>query len=228
MNPSILAFDRTVTVKTLGGFLHIYNVVDPKHCIMPAEVAQKAIPFKGPLDQIVVSLPRSAAKSARNMLKILGETSPLNVTKTLFKIVARKPWLKDLEKGCLMVGATPASVRPFYPEEVWRAQRCLGTVLVRGPNSADVILERWPKLAEIKAREDHLVQICQSESKSTWFVRSPLRKCDANNLSPWVVIASGHCFNCGRPGHTERNSVKSLPLRSIFQFQLLKIDPIIF
>ena len=205
MNPSILAFDRTVTVKTLGGFLHIYNVVDPKHCIMPAEVAQKAIPFKGPLDQIVVSLPRSAAKSARNMIKILGEVSPLNVTKTLFKIVARKPWLKDLEKGCLMVGATPASVRPFYPEEVWRAQRCLGTVLVRGPNSAEEILEKWPKLAEIKAREDHLVQICQSDSKRTWFVRSPLRKCDASNLSPWVVIASGHCFNCGRPGHTERN-----------------------
>ena len=192
--------------KHWAGSLHIYDVVDPKHCIMPAEVAQKAIPFRG------VDWTRSSWRSRgrpRRALgicsKILGEIFPLNVTKTLFKTVARKPWLKDLEKGCLMVGATPASVRPFHPEEVWRAQRCLVSVLVRDPNSANDTIERWPKLVEMKAREDHLVQICQSESKRTWFVCSPLRKCDANNLSPWVVIASGHCFNCGRPGHTERN-----------------------
>ena len=85
MNPSILAFDLTVTVKTLGGFLHIYNVVDPKHCIMPAEVAQKAIPFKGPLDQIVVSLSRSAAKSARNMLKFWAKLSRLMLLKRFLR-----------------------------------------------------------------------------------------------------------------------------------------------
>ena len=72
MNPSILAFDRGLAVKVLDGFLHVYSAVEPKKSSMPAEVAHKATTFKGPLDAVVVALPRSAAKSAWNMLEILG------------------------------------------------------------------------------------------------------------------------------------------------------------
>ena len=203
MTGRLLAFDRSAAVKSLGGFIHIYNVKEPTKCAMPAEFALKATAFQGPLEAIVVALPRTAAKSIRNMLKVLGEIFSLNSSKTLYKI-SLKAWLPDLEKGCLMVGESPASVRPFFPEEVWRLQRFPGTVLIRGPKSEDEILERWSKLSEIKAKGDRLVQISQSESHRTWFVRSPLRKCDAGNLAPWIVMASGHCFNCGRPGHTER------------------------
>ena len=203
-----LSFVATVKVDNQSGILFIYDTREPDEaCLKRArELARSAVPIQGVHDSVAVALP-TPFKGALARLSALGKVTRLNSTHTLFQV---KAWRQEFAKGCLVIDNQIAAVRPFYPKETWEAHRGVGTVLIRGPVSIEEILDRWHKLSEIveKDKKDGTaprVSISLSKSGKTWLVRSPLRKRDAKGLQPWTVIASGHCFCCGRPRHTERD-----------------------
>ena len=194
----------------LDGIVHLFEGHPPKECMLPGNVRLRAAPCAPGCDAYVVYTPR-AVKGAFSLLSEIGKVTRLNSVCTLFKITAPfKGWVPELKAGCLALNDSPAFIRPYVSTKAWKVCRRAGTLLLRGPQDVDAIWGWWPALG--KANEEAAaagkpppVAITRSASGRTWFIHSPFRKADAPARGRWTLIPAGHCFGCGRPGHTESN-----------------------
>ena len=182
----------------VGGVGHVFKEAKPNESWVPPTVDLQRIKRCeiGQNRAFVVHV--RSQKPVAHLLKVFGEVKGLNSARTAFKVVFENEPPRCLERGYFMVGRAFAEIRPFLPDDVWAKTPHVTSLLLRGPNSENEILEWWPALRE---------QATVFSRGKSWIIRSGFRKRSApertGKRATWKLIASGHCFACGHAGHTE-------------------------
>ena len=166
--------------------------------IIDAWVIQQSKALQDIINKIVVYFPRNIPQSPKKYPQLLGNVTSLSSSNRLFCIDLTSDPPNELSIGRMIVSCSPTLIRPYVSEDNWKQKHRNGTLMLRGPNSAEEITNWWENLKQPDCKI--------SQRGKTWFINSPYRKRDAPAREKgWILVPGGACFRCGKLGHSEKN-----------------------
>ena len=109
-------------------------------------IVQQSKPLQDITNKIVVYFPRKFPQSPKKYLQLLGNVTSLSSSIRLFYIDITGNPPNELSIGRMIVSYSPTLIRQYVSEDNWKQKHRNGTLMFRGPNSADEITNWWEDL----------------------------------------------------------------------------------